>query len=335
MFRTVVRRWRETEAMLHQSEKMVQLGTLTAGVAHELNNPASAVRRSVVRMAEALAVYVRSPWPKAVADAGLRERMLERALDASTHPKVMDSLARSDLESQLTEGLRIAGVRDGSILAGALVGMGYDTAQIAKLGAEVGGRELEAVVSWLSATYTLQVLAREAGEAAGRIAEIVKALGAYTYLDRAPLQTVDVREGLENTLLILGHKLGGIQVLREYDPGLPSIQAYGNELNQVWTNILDNAADALGGSGCIRIRARPEADTIVVEIADDGPGVPPEARERVFDAFYTTKPPGRGTGLGLHISYNIVVARHGGDIRLESRPGNTCFRIRLPVLGPH
>ncbi|MDX1415234.1 MAG: ATP-binding protein, partial [Candidatus Promineifilaceae bacterium] len=160
----------------------------------------------------------------------------------------------------------------------------------------------------------------------------VKALKSYAYLDQAPIQPVDIHEGLNDTLIILRHKLKqGIEVKRVYDPDLPTIEAYGSELNQVWTNIIDNAIDALDGQGTITLRTRREQDWVVVEIQDTGPGIPDKIRNRIFDAFFTTKPPGKGTGLGLNISYNIVAYKHRGDIRVYSQPGYTCFQIWLPL----
>ena len=172
----------------------------------------------------------------------------------------------------------------------------------------------------------------EIGQSAGRISEIVKALKSYSYLDQAPVQAVDLHEGLDNTLLVLGHKLkSGISVRREYALHLPNIEANGSELNQVWTNIIDNAADALEGQGEITIRTRQDEEWVVIEIEDDGPGIPAEIQSRIFEPFFTTKPPGQGTGLGLDISYNIVVHKHRGDIKVFSEPGKTCFEVRLPL----
>jgi signal transduction histidine kinase len=182
-----------------------------------------------------------------------------------------------------------------------------------------------------SAVYALL---DEVAKGSERISEIVKAVKSYSYLDRAPVQEVDVHEGLDNTLVILRHKLKqGIHVSRDYAPDLPRIEAYAGELNQVWTNILDNAADALGGQGEIRLHTTQEDGRVVVEIEDNGPGIPPAIQSRVFEPFFTTKPPGVGTGLGLNIAYNIV-QKHYGEIQLESRPGRTCFRILLPTKLP-
>ena len=174
-------------------------------------------------------------------------------------------------------------------------------------------------------------LLAEIGTGVGRISQIVKALKTYSYLDQAPVQAVDVREGLEDTLLILRSKLEGISVRREYAPDLPRIQGYGSELNQVWTNLIDNAAYAVDGKGEIVLRTRREGDSVIVEVQDNGPGIPAEIKDRIFDPFFTTKPVGQGTGLGLDISYNIVVNKHRGDIQVSSEPGRTVFEVRLPL----
>ena len=179
----------------------------------------------------------------------------------------------------------------------------------------------------------MQTLIAEIGQGAGRISDIVKALKSYAYLDQGPVQDVDLHEGIDNTLLILRAKLKGIEVRREYFSDLPKIEAYGSELNQVWTNLIDNAADALDGRGTITLRTRTEGEWAVVDVEDDGPGIPPEIQSRVFDAFFTTKPPGKGTGMGLDITYNIVVYKHRGDIRLTSEPGMTRFTVWLPLNG--
>jgi signal transduction histidine kinase len=192
------------------------------------------------------------------------------------------------------------------------------------------------VTTWLNATFTVHNVLAEIGQGASRISEIVKALKSYSYLDQAPVQAVDINEGLDDTLLILRHKLKtGIDVRREYATDLPKLQAYGSELNQVWTNIIDNAADAVAnasdGTGTITIRTRQEGAWVVVEIEDNGSGIPPGVQSRLFDPFFTTKPPGQGTGLGLDISYNIVVHKHRGDIRVFSEPGRTRFQVWLPM----
>ncbi len=195
-------------------------------------------------------------------------------------------------------------------------------------------KHLPTIIDWLGATYTVHNLLAEIGQGANRISGIVKALKSYAYLDQAPVQSVNISEGLDDTLLILRSKLKtGVSVRREYAPDLPNIEGYGSELNQVWTNIIDNATDALSDTphATITISTRSENEWVIVEIQDNGPGIPPDVQPRVFDPFFTTKPPGKGTGLGLDISYNIVTNKHRGDIKLSSRPGNTCFQIWLPI----
>jgi signal transduction histidine kinase len=197
---------------------------------------------------------------------------------------------------------------------------------------EEGAREAAA---WLAATATVETLIGEVRMAGDRISEIVGAVKSYAYLDQAPVQRVDVRKGLDDTLVILRHKLkAGIEVTREYEPDLPEIEAWGSELNQVWTNLIDNATDAMDGKGAISIRAaQADGDEVIVTICDTGPGIPPDVASKIFEPFFTTKPPGVGSGLGLHISHQVVV-RHGGRIDLESKPGRTCFVVTLPVTLP-
>ena len=334
----VLARWRAGQNTLRQSEKMAQLGTLTAGVAHELNNPAAAVKRGAAQLEETQLAYGEAQARLAQASlspaqqASLNE-LADQARVLAARPLDMDALSRSDREFALEEWLDSHSVEDAWELAPMLVNLGYDADQLAELVRLFDVRQLPPVVTWLGATYTVYNLLAEVSQGAARISEIVKALKSYVYLDQAPVQSVDIHEGLDNTLLILRSKLSGIPVRREYDPDLPKIEGYGSELNQVWTNILDNAADALGRTAMpeIIIRTRHTADWVTVQIIDNGPGIPPEVQERIFDAFFTTKPPGQGTGLGLDISYNIVVNKHRGDIKVFSQPGSTCFQVELPV----
>ena len=336
MFRNILGRWRTTESMLRQSEKMAQLGTLSAGVAHELNNPAAAVGRGAGQLREAVEelAEAQSGASRLTLDPQQLEELAAlagRARERAESPAEMDALARSDREYELETWLEEQGVDDAWELAPAMVDLGYDEPQLARLAGLFPGDQFKPVVSLLNATYTAHSLLSEIGSGAGRISDIVKALKSYSYLDQAPVQSVNVHDGLDDTLLILRNKLSGISVKRRFDPDLPMIVAYGSELNQVWTNLVDNAADALEGQGSITLRTHPDEDGIVVEIEDDGPGIPPEVQPRIFDSFFTTKPPGQGTGLGLDISYNIVVHKHRGDIKVESRPGRTTFRVRLPM----
>jgi len=346
MFHTVLARWRSTEAQLRQSEKMAQLGTLTAGVAHELNNPAAAVGRGADQLQTALvelaAAHERlsSVQPSVLQLANVNAHADRMRTDASA-PPALDALSRADREAELEAWLDDAGVDDAWRLAPALTEAGLDVPDLDGLTDALGQTAVDsddstllaAVLEWLVATHAVHRLLAEINQGATRIGAIVGALKSYAYLDQAPVQQVDVNKGIDDTLLILRGKLGSdIDVSRHYDPQLPSIQAYGSELNQVWTNLLDNAADALApDGGTVTITTRRDGDWIVAEVCDDGPGIPAEIQDRIFDPFFTTKPVGQGTGLGLDITYGIVVNRHRGEIHVRSLPGSTCFEVRLPV----
>ena len=336
MLRTVMGRLRSTEAMLRERDKLAALGTLSAGLAHELNNPAAAVQRSASLLEAEL-----DRWAAATGALGTVVDDQEHAAfiaglatEVARHagkPSTLDPLDASDLAWELETFLADRGVADAGELAPALVAGGWDRAHLERIEAEFPGEALGLVMTWLASGSAVHALVAEVGTGAHRISEIVKAVKEYSFMDQAPVQRVDVRSGLDNTLVILRPKLkAGVAVSRDYQADLPEIDAFGSELNQVWTNILDNAIDAMGGSGEIRIRAFTRDTDVVVEICDNGPGMPPEVRERIFEPFYTTKGPGSGTGLGLHISHNVI-ARHGGRINVRSRPGETCFEVCLPM----
>lgn len=337
MLHTVLFRLRETQAMLQHSERMAQLGTLTAGVAHELNNPASAARRAADQLFEELPRFkqAQSALQQLALTPNQQEKLsaeIQRAEQQAGRPPELDALVRSDQESSLESWLETHGVSDSWQLAPALVDLAYDAARLEHLAREFGPEQFGVVIRALNASYLIQRLSIEIGQAAGRISELVRALKGYSYLDQGPVQPVDIHQGLEDTLMILRGKINqGISVRREYAEDLPRIQGYGSELNQVWTNLIDNALDAVDGAGEIVLRTRREGDRVVVEVNDNGPGIPEEIQGRVFDQFFTTKDLGKGTGLGLDISYRIVVDKHRGDIRLSSQPGNTRFEVWLPV----
>jgi signal transduction histidine kinase len=334
---TVIQRWRGTEAMLRQSEKMAQLGMLTAGVAHDLNNPAAAIRSGVTQLHTWLKRF--NSAQEAVRSLDLNddklqlvEQLRELADRESAPTLAMNALDRSDREEHLAAWLDERGFGEPWELAPELVEMGLTDDVLGQLDAQFSVQQLRALVPWAGASYTVNRILAEIKEGADRIASIVKALKSYVYLDQAPVQSVDIEKGLEDTLLILRNKIKkGISIQREYAPDLPRIHAYGSELNQVWTNIMDNAIDALEGEGTITIRTSFDAEGITVEIEDDGTGIPNEVQKRIFDPFFTTKPPGQGTGLGLDIAYNIIVHHHGGEIDVNSQPGSTRFVVWLPM----
>ncbi len=337
MLQTILSRLRNTQAQLRQSEKMAQLGTLTAGIAHELNNPAAAIVRGSAQVRKTLAPFARAQTALSRHNFSPEQQALVAELTADSERDLAaegtaGGLAQSTLESALEDWLDNARIRDPWDLAPTLAECHFPVERLAALREKFSPEELGDVLHWFTASYQAQSLIREINQGAARISDIVKALKSYAYLDQAPVQTVDIHTSLNNTLIILRHRLrSDIEVERDFDPNLPPIQAYGSELNQVWTNLIDNAIDALDGSGRVTIRTRQANDWVLVEVEDNGPGIPDAIRSRIFDAFFTTKPPGHGTGLGLNISYNIVVYKHHGDIRVISQPGCTRFQVWLPL----
>ncbi len=340
ILQTVSSRLRQNEGLLRQNEKMAALGTLAAGLAHELNNPASAVRRSADQLQSAL-----SEWSKAASELErlrLDEPQLKiinnLRLEIETHHPSnsnLDPLAQSDNEAEVQTWLDEHQVENAWDLAPALASFGWTTSSLNELTNAFNPQASSIVVQWLAAGSTVYFLLDEVNIGTQRISEIVKSVKAYSYLDQSPVQDVDVREGLENTLIILRHKMkDGIKIVRDYSADLPHIEAYGSELNQVWTNIMDNAIDAMQGQGELTLRTYTKDGRVVVEIQDNGPGIPIEIQQRIFEPFFTTKPPGQGTGLGLHIAYTIV-NNHYGQIRVNSEPGTTCFQVTLPLQLPH
>jgi signal transduction histidine kinase len=337
MLHMVLERWRNNELLLRQSEKMAQLGTLTAGMAHELNNPAAAVKRGVDQIGSAILDAQQAYGALLALGVSAHQQTALQGLAQQAQARMklspqLSALERSDREFALERWLDEQGVTFGWQMAPTLVSLGYSTDELASLVTEFGPDHFKGMIQWLSAHAAVYEMLAEIGEGAQRVSDIVNVLKGYVYLDQAPLQTVDIHEGINNTLLILRKKLGsGVTIDRQFSPDLPKIEAYASELNQVWTNLIDNAVDAMQGEGEIKIRSRRQGDGVIVEIEDNGPGIAPEIQKRLFDPFFTTKPPGKGMGLGLEIVYNIVVHKHHGHIDITSVPGSTCCKVWLPI----
>lgn len=330
----VMARLHQNEALLHQQEKMAALGTFSAGLAHELNNPAAAAQRSAAELKKTIGKWqALTHQIEVVAHNENQTQWLNDFMkDAARRfesPLKIDAVGKIDLVDQLQAWLESNQVESAWELAPAMVNFGW------------GGNALEKLkdtaffhlsMQWLGVSCLMMGLLSEVGQTTERLSQIVQAMKSYTYLDQAPLLEVDVHEGLENTLVIMQHKLKrGISIKREYSPDLPRIEAYASELNQVWTNIIDNAIDAMNGKGEIRLKTYAEDNHVIVEIEDNGPGIPEQIRSRIFEPFFTTKAPGKGTGLGLHISHDIIANRHHGQLLVESQPGQTKFKALLPI----
>jgi signal transduction histidine kinase len=355
---------KSAQEAIGQRERLLALGSLSAGLTHELNNPASAavrataaLRERVAGMRRKLGMIAGSPHPPMALAAlvGLQEQAAERVAKAPS----LSPMEASDREDALTDWLDEHGITKGWELAPMFVQAGLDTAWLDQVaatmaegaaaescevdgtataapgGAAAPGDGLDGALRWLGYTVETELLMNEIADSVTRISVLVDASKQYSQLDRAPYQVVDVHDLLDSTLTMLAAKIGdGITVVKDYGPGLPRIPAYPSELNQVWTNLVDNAVAAMDGHGTLTVRTAMDDDRLLVEFADTGPGIPSGIQARIFEPFFTTKPVGQGTGLGLDISWRIVVNRHHGDLRAESVPGNTRFQVRLPLTGP-
>jgi signal transduction histidine kinase len=318
-------------------ERLASLGTMAAGLAHELNNPAAAARRAAAQLTEALeaigsalASFVEAGVERE--DAAQLVQLQQQALAHAASCTALDALDASDAEEDLLARLERLEVEEPWRLAESLAVAGVDQEWLDRV-AKLAGPATDAALRWVAATLTAERLSTELCESTERMSALVGAVKSYSYMDRGGLVEVDLHEGLETTLTVLGYKLKhtSIEVVRDYDRTLPRLTVRGSELNQVWTNLLDNAIDALGEQGTIAIATRADGNCVVIEIADDGPGVPDELAGRIFDPFFTTKDVGHGTGLGLATARRIVVDRHDGSLTLDSRPGRTVFSVRLPL----
>ena len=333
----VMARLTQNESLLHQQEKMAALGTMSAGLAHELNNPAAAAQRSASQLKDSQSRWLRLTHQieSAAFQRGQTDWLdgfIQEVTDRFGSPVKLDALERIERVDQLQIWLEGNRVESAWELAPAMVNFGWESGSLERLKKELSPALFALSIEWLGMCCVMMGLLSEVLQTTDRISQIVRAVKSYTYLDQAPLLEVDVHEGLENTLVILQHKLKkGVTIRREYSPNLPHIEAYASELNQVWTNIIDNAVDAMDGQGELTIRTYGENQSVIVEIADNGPGIPADIQPRIFEPFFTTKAPGQGTGLGLHISHDIVANRHHGQLTVESKPGETIFKVVLPT----
>ncbi len=330
LFQTV----RKIETSARQRESLVALGALAAGLAHELNNPASAATRAVDMLEQAcntmLGSLVNLAEGALPAERFVALDALRRAVEPA--PAGSDPLALADREEAVSDWLDAHGVEAHWRIAAPLAAAGVDVAWCERAAELLDDATFEPGLAWVGSTFATAALLAEVKDATARISTLVNAVKSYSQLDRASLQPVDVTEGIESTLVMLAHKLrSGVEVVRDYGTDVPRVEANAGELNQVWTNLIDNAIDAMEGRGTLRVATRVDGDRVVVEFADTGAGMPAEVQARAFEPFFTTKDVGKGTGLGLDISRRIVVERHDGEITIDSQPGATVLRVRLPI----
>jgi signal transduction histidine kinase len=331
---------RNSQHVIGERQRLAALGALSAGLMHELNNPAAAavratgaLRQRVAGMRHKLGMLADGRIEPGQLDAlvALQEEVIERAAKAPS----LTALQASDAEDALGEWLDERDVTGGWDLTPVFVQAGIDVRCLTEIEAKVDNVLFDQAVHWLAYALETEQLMSDIEDATGRVSALVTAAKQYSQLDRAAHQWIDVHTGLDSTLVMLNHKIGdGITVVKEYARDLPQVPAHPAELNQVWTNLIDNAVQAMAGAGTLTVRTSLDGDFLLVEVGDTGPGVPESLRKRVFEPFFTTKPVGEGTGLGLDISYRIVVNGHGGDLSLESVPGDTRFRVRLPLAEP-
>jgi signal transduction histidine kinase len=336
VFGTDISMQRLAEKQLRQTEKMATLGTLAAGIAHEINNPAAAAKRASQQLYELFEKFEKLREQLSLIQLLESELLfmaeLAKHAGESTGVNKLNSKKTFDLEAELEDWLNDFGFDNAWEIAPALVNLDIDINYLIEKTAALNRNTAIVIINWIATLSLVYELLKEINDCSTRISEIVLALKNYSFLDQAPVQNVDIQEGIENTLIILRNKLGdGIIINREYADNLPKITAFGSELNQVWTNLIENSIEVMNGKGTLIIRTRASNNFAEVEIEDSGPGIPKEIQSRIFDPFFTTKVPGKGTGLGLSTSYGIITEKHKGNISVESKPGMTKFVVSLPL----
>jgi signal transduction histidine kinase len=328
---------RATEATVRQREHLAQLGTLSANLAHELNNPAAAAVRATGQLRTRVAGMRHKLG--AIAESGLDGELISRLIthqeaaveNAAKRRDPLTALQEADLEDELADLMSELGVEGAYELAPPFAAAGVDRAWLSELADDIGPAALGGALRWLAYTLETEALMDEIEDATSRISTLVAAVKQYSHMDQASHQDVDIHPGLDSTVVMLGHKLGEIEVRRDYDLSLPAVPAYAAELNQVWTNLIDNAADAMSRRGTLVLRTARDGDHAVVEVVDHGPGIPDEIRDHVFEPFVTTKRAGEGSGLGLENVRRIVERRHDGELSFTTGPTGTTFTVRLPL----
>ena len=325
---------RSIEAAARQRQSLVTLGTLAAGLAHEINNPAAAAVRAVDALEDTCQALLASVSGLAVHQVSARQfGALDLLRQEITRPAAApDALALADQEDALAEWLTRHGVDREWMIAPSLAAAGVDTSWCDRAAAIMDGPALEPGLEWVASTLSADMLLAEMKESTRRISTLVAAVKSYTQMDRASMQRTEVSDGLESTLVMLGHMLrDGVTVVRDYGAGVPPVEAHAGELNQVWTNLIGNAVEAMDGQGTLRLSTRATQNTVVIEVADTGRGLSPDVAARAFEPFFTTKDAATNTGLGLDIARRIITERHGGTIDIDSRPGHTVLRVQIPV----
>ncbi|HKA98591.1 MAG TPA: ATP-binding protein [Streptosporangiaceae bacterium] len=328
------------QRLVNQRERLLALGSLSAGLTHELNNPAAAavrataaLRERVAGMRHKLGLIAAGQYRPATLKTLIK--LQERAAETVAKAPTLSPIEAADREDAVADWLDAHEIGDGWSLAPVFVQAGLDAGWLDQIAACVDEATLDGAVRWLNYTIETELLMNEIEDSTTRISSLVGAARQYSQIDRAPFQVVNVHDLLDSTLVMLAAKIGsGITVVKDFDPALPTISGYPAELNQVWTNLIDNAVDAMGGTGTLTLRTALDRGQVLIEFGDTGPGVPPEIRDRIFEPFFTTKGVGEGTGLGLDISWRIIVNKHHGDLKVESEPGNTRFQVCLPINPP-